>query len=208
MAWVAVAVGGASILGGYMQSQAAGQAAGASAASSAEGIAEQRRQFEAMRQSMAPYMNVGAEALGGVRALSGLGGAKAEQAAISQIAGSPLFQASVNQGEEALLQRAAATGGLRGGNTQAALAQFRPAMLSKAIEDQYARFGGLATMGQNAAAGVGTAGLNTGSNIATLLGQQGAAQAGGIIGQAAGYQQMFNAPSAALGAYTAYKKVL
>ena len=41
----------------------------------------------------------------------------------------------------------------------------------------------LATIGQNAAAGVGTAGLQTGSNIANLYGQQGAAAAGSALAQ-------------------------
>ena len=41
----------------------------------------------------------------------------------------------------------------------------------------------MTSLGQQSAAGVGTAGMNTGANVATLLGQQGAAQAGGILGQ-------------------------
>jgi hypothetical protein len=72
---------------------------------------------------------------------------------------------------------------LRGGNVQGALAQFRPALLSSLINQQYERLGGLSSIGQNAAAGVGNAGMSTGTNIATLLGRQGQAQAGGILGQ-------------------------
>jgi len=68
------------------------------------------------------------------------------------------------------------------------LAQFRPQVLSSLIEQQYNRLGGLSSMGQNAAAGVGNAGMQTGNNISNLLQQQGAAQAGGALatGQAWG----------------------
>ena len=96
----------------------------------------------------------------------------------------------VQQGEEAMLQNAAATGGLRGGNLQGALAQYRPQVLSQLIEAQYGKLGGLSQMGQSAAAGQGAAGLSTGANISNLLAQQGAAQAGGALGSAAANQQM------------------
>jgi hypothetical protein len=94
----------------------------------------------------------------------------------------------VGAGEEAMLQSAAATGGLRGGNTQAALAQFRPQVLSSLINQQYSRLGGLATMGQNSAVGVGNAGQVAAANIGNLYGQQGAAAAGSALasGQAFG----------------------
>lgn len=145
------------------------------------GIAEQRRQFDALVQLMQPYLGAGTEAIGGVRNLAGLGGTEAQQAAIDAIRTSPAFTSALEQGEASILQNASATGGLRGGNTQSALAQFSPALLSQAINDQYARLGGLVTLGQNSAAGVGSAGLTTGTNIAQLLQQQGAALAGGQI---------------------------
>jgi hypothetical protein len=115
--------------------------------------------------------------------VEGEAGQAAQQQAISALEASPQFQALQQQGENAILQNASATGGLRGGNVQGALAQFRPALLSSLINQQYERLGGLSSIGQNAAAGVGNAGMSTGSNIATLLGRQGQAQAGGILGQ-------------------------
>jgi hypothetical protein len=103
------------------------------------------------------------------------------------------------QGEEALLQRASATGGLRGGNIQGALAQFRPALLNQAIEQQYGRLGGMTSLGQQSAAGVGTAGMQTGTNVANLLAQQGAARAGGELGEAKAFSGLFNLPAQVLG---------
>ena len=52
-------------------------------------------------------------------------------------------------------------------------AQFRPALLSQLIAEQYNRLGGLSSLGQNAAAGVGNAGLSTANGIGGALQQAG-----------------------------------
>jgi hypothetical protein len=179
-------IGGAigSALGGAIEGkEAVGQAADIQAGAAQSGIDEQRRQFDAIQKLLQPYAEAGTGALAGQQAFLGLQGPAAERAAIERISGGETFQAMARQGEEALLQRASATGGLRGGNIQGALAQFRPALLSSLIEQQYGRLGGLTTLGQNAAAGVGNAGMQTGTNVATLLGRQGQAQAGGVLGE-------------------------
>lgn len=131
--------------------------------------------------------------------LLGLNGNQAQSSAMQGIENSPYFQGLVKQGENSLLQNASATGGLRGGNTAAALAQFRPNMLAAAIDQQYQRLGGLTNIGQNAAAGVGNAGQAMANNNAGLLGQVGSAQAGSLLGQAAGQVQGINGISSAFG---------
>ena len=217
----ALVVGGASLLGSSMQSSAAGRAADIQAGAAQTGIAqqgasaqlaidEQRRQFDALQKILQPYVAVGAPALEQQQALLGLRGPEAERAAIERISGGEQFKALAEQGEGALLSRASATGGLRGGNIQAALGQFRPQLLSNLIEKQYGQLGGLATLGQSSAAGVGAAGTaagtnigniygTQGTNIANLLGQQGAAQAGGEIAQGRAYGNLFNLPAQMLG---------
>jgi len=143
--------------------------------------------------------------------VGGEAGQAAQQAAIDRIAQSPLLQAQMRQGEEAILQRASATGGLRGGNVQAALAQFRPQMLQQAIEQQYARLGGMAGAGlgateqlyrggQASAAGQASLAQTTGANVGNLLAQQGAAQAGGALGRGAAFGQFAQIPGM-LGGY-------
>lgn len=112
------------------------------------------------------------------------GGAQAQQQAIAGIESSPLFQSLMRQGEQGILQNASATGGLRGGNVQGALAQFRPAMLNQQIQQQLANFAGLASLGQSAAAGVGNAGIQTGANVSSLLQDTGQARAYGALGSA------------------------
>lgn len=195
----AVVVGGSQLIGSAMQADAAGRAAETQSGAAAAGIAEQRRQFDAMRELLKPYTEAGVPALEAQQAFLGLQGPEAERAAIERIRGGETFQALAQQGEEALLQRASATGGVRGGNIQAALGQFRPQLLSGLIEQQYSRLGGLTSMGQRSAAGVGAAGMETGVNVANLLGQQGAAEAGGQLGQARAYGQLLNMPAQFLG---------
>jgi hypothetical protein len=176
------AIGGA--LGGAFEGrESVGAASQVQQQADQGGIDEQRRQFDAIQKLLQPYTQAGTGALAQQQALLGLGAPGSQQQAITALQGSPQFQALQQQGENAILQNASATGGLRGGNVQGALAQFRPALLSSLINQQYERLGGLSSIGQNAAAGVGNAGMSTGTNIATLLGRQGQAEAGGILGQ-------------------------
>ena len=172
-------VGG--ITGADQAAEGAQQAAAAQAGASAEAIAEQRRQFDKLVELMGPYVEAGKPAIEKQKALVGLGAPGEEEEIINAIAQSPEFQALVSQGEEGILQGASATGGLRGGNIQAALAKFRPAMLADLINNRYARLGGLTSIGQAAAAGQAAAGQQTGATIADLLAQKGAAIGGGQI---------------------------
>jgi len=192
-------VGGSQLIGSSMQASAASSAAGIQSGAAEKGIEEQRRQFDALQTLLKPYTEAGLPALEQQQAFLGLRGPEAERAAIERISGGERFQELSRQGEEALLQRASATGGLRGGNIQAALGQFRPQLLNQLIDEQYGRLGGMTTLGQRSAAGVGAAGMQSGTNVSNLLSQQGAARAGGELGEARAYGQLFNLPSQVLG---------
>jgi hypothetical protein len=197
-----VAVGGATLVSGYMQGEAAQDAAAIQGQASQAGIEEQRRQFNKVQELLKPYTEAGVPALEAQQAFLGLKGPEAERAAIERIQGGQTFQALQQQGENALLQNASATGGLRGGNLQGALAQFRPALLSNLIEQQYGRLGGLTTLGQNAAAGTGAAAQTMGTNVTNLLGQQGAAAAGAEIAQGKAFGAIPSAISGGLGLFS------
>lgn len=185
MSWVAVGVGAATLVGGIYssnQSARAGRnAANAQEAAALAGVDEQARQFDAIRALLEPYVQGGARAVHGQTDLLGINGNEAQQAAIDALKASPAFTEALKTGETSILSNASATGGLRGGNTQSALAQFSPRLLAATINDRMNQLGGLASLGQNAAAGVGNAGMSTGRSVADLLGQAGAAQAGGIL---------------------------
>ena len=169
------------LTGANQAAAGAERAAQTQGAAAEKSIEEQRRQFDALVELMTPYVTAGEGAISQQQALIGLQGPEAQQEAIAGFEQSPLFQSLVKQGEEAILQQGAATGGLRGGNIQAALSQFRPQVLNSLIEQQYNRLGGLTSIGQSSAAGQGTSGISSASNISNLLANQGQAIAGGQI---------------------------
>jgi hypothetical protein len=177
--------------GATQQAKAAEQAAGVQAGMSQAAIDEQRRQFDKLTELMSPYVKAGTGALGQQQAILGLQGAEAQKAAYAGIQQSPEFLAMQQQGENALLQQASATGGLRGGNIQGALAQFRPGLLNQLVQQRYANLGGITSLGQASAAGQAGAGMQSAGSIANLLAQQGAAQAGGIMAKGGLQRQMF-----------------
>lgn len=238
MSWVAAAVVGSTVVGGAIQSRSASRSASAQVAASDRAAEaqleaarmateEQRRQFGEVQRLLAPYVEAGTsaipalqpfqeagtDALAQQRALAGLDGPEAQQAAIAMVEGSPAFEAMTRQGEQAILQSASATGGLRGGNVQAALAQFRPQVLSQLIDQQYGRLGGLAgagltttqnimqagqasaagtgAAGMQSAANIGNIGMQSASNIGNLMGQAGAAQAGAALAQGQAWGNVF-----------------
>lgn len=205
MSWVAVAVGGATLLGGALgsraQERAANRAADAQSAAALAGIEEQRRQFDEIRALLSPYVSAGNLALGQTRDLLGLTSPEAQRAAIEALQQGPEFQTMLRQGESSILANAAATGGLRGGNVQRALGEFSPRLLAETINQRFNRLGGLVSLGQNAAVGVGNAGLATGRGIADLLGQYGAAQAGGALAGGRAQAGYLNSALQGLGAY-------
>ena len=201
----ALAVAGASLIGGVMSSRAqkkAGQAAADAQVQSSEAAsAEQQRQFDAIQALLKPYVDTGAGALGGQEDLAGLNGTAAQRSAIDAIASSPELQALMEQGEAGILQNASATGGLRGGNVQAALARFRPSLLSAAINDQYGRLGGLSSMGLGAATQTGQFGQASTNNVTNLLQQQGAAIAGGALAEGKAQAGMWNSIAGGIGQF-------
>lgn len=192
-------VGG--ITGASQAADAAEEAGRVQAGMAQKGIDEQRRQFDAMVKLMSPFVSTGTTAMGQQGDLLGLGGAAKQQAAIAGIQNDPQFQAMVRQQENAMLQNASATGGLRGGNIQAALAQFRPQMLNAQIQNRFSNLGALAGLGQASAAGQAAQGMNMAGNIGNLFGQAGAAQAGGIMAGGAVPGQVFSQLAAPVGAY-------
>lgn len=179
-------------LSAILGASSANKAANAQTASAQMGIEEQKRQFDAIQKLLAPYVTQGTAAFGAQGNLVGLNGAEAQKAAIQGIQNGPQFQALLASGSDAMRQNAAATGGLRGGNFQAAMAQFAPQLLSQQIGQQFANLGGMAGAGLGAATSTGTAGQNMAGAVSGLYGQQGAAQAGGALAGGAAWQGLLS----------------
>lgn len=140
--------------------------------------------------------------LGQLGNITGANGSAAQTTAINGLTSSPLYTSAMQLGQQSILQNASATGGLRGGNTIASLGYLPQQTLASVMNQQISnlgtslngtaglltgygnevsQYGNLVQQGESAAAGTGTAALSTGNNITSLLGQQGAAQAGGTL---------------------------
>jgi len=181
---------GSSIMDNRAANRAAGRAADAQTAAAQMGVEENRRQFDLIQELMKPYVDSGKTALNQQMGMLGLNGAGSQQQAINALQNSPFFQAQLNQGTNALLQNASATGGLRGGNVQGALSQFAPQLLQQTYQQQLGNFSQLATQGQNAAAGLGGQALKTGAQNSELFGNMGQAQAGAYLARGQNMQNM------------------
>ena len=222
-----IAVGGATLVSGLAQADAAQSASETQAGASQAGIEEQRRQFEAVQKLLQPYVQAGTGAISQLQpfqqvgqqafqqqqALAGLLGPDAQQQAIAGISGGEQFKALEQQSRESLLSSASATGNLRGGDIQGALAQFRPRLLQEEIDRQYARLGGFTNAGlgvseqlyrggQASATGQASQAQALGGNISNLLAQQGAAQAGGQLAQGKAFGAIPQAISGGLGLFS------
>lgn len=178
-----------SLIGGNQQAKASKEAARLQYDSTMAGINESKRQFDVTQENYAPYQALGTSAIPMLGDLVGTNGADAQQAIIDQLKGGPLYTSLTGAGEEAILANASATGGLRGGNTQDALARFRGDTLNSVIANQLAQYSGLVGIGSGATDAVSNFGANAVAQQNALRNQGAAAQAqsalirGGIAAQ-------------------------
>jgi hypothetical protein len=113
---------------------------------------------------------------------------------ISQAQGSPLYQAIMGQrgaGEEAILRNASATGGLRSGNTNAALSDYSMQLENRALLQAYNEAQGRSDYERslNLSGLGGLASMSQAPNIAELMASIGNTKAMGITGAAQAREQ-------------------
>jgi len=150
-------------------------AAETAARSSDAATALQREGLEYLKESQAPLLEAQGFGLSGL--LDYYGGN--QQGLVDQAMASPFYTSMLQQGEEATLRNAAATGGLRSGTTQNALAANSQNVLNSAIGQQLGGLGMLAGFNPNANAV--TSQLNTiGNTTAQGITAQGQAQQAGL----------------------------
>lgn len=189
----------AGIFSANAKGKAAKKASAAQIAAAQQGIDAVTAQNTASQANFAPFIETGTQALGAQSDLLGLGGGDEQQAAITALQDSPLFQSLFRTGQETILQNGSATGGLRGGNIQSSLANFGSDTLAKVIQQQLSNLGGLAGQGLDAAGTGGAIGAEAAAAIAKLFGDQGQAKAGGILGKANAQSEMFGNIAGGLG---------
>lgn len=147
------------------------------AAATNRAIDQQIKSFDYIKDLVTPFSEGGEQAFMAQLDLLGLGGAGSQQTAIDNLTSQPYFQGLINQGEQALLANASATGQLRGGNTQAALAQFRPSMIQQLVQQQLSNLGGITATGMQGVGALAGANQNMSNTISSLTQQAGQQQA-------------------------------
>lgn len=172
-------VGG--LLGASAQKKASRKAEEATLGYLNKGIEEQGRQSDLTRADYQPYTTAGVSAIGKMGDIVGLNGNDKWAAALEALEGSPYLKSLFRNGEEAVLQNASATGGVRGGNTERSLADFRADAFAQAIQRELESLGGIASLGGGMATNLGSLGAHKADALTNLFGQQGAARAGGLL---------------------------
>lgn len=171
----------AGIIGGGSQKKASQRATDALVAAYNRGIDTQNAFSQQVRQDYMPYTQAGTAAIGDYGDLLGINGDEAQATGIEALRNGPLYGALYNRGEEAILQNAAATGGLRGGNLQRGLADFGADTLASVYSNQLSNFYNMAGLGLGAQGTVTQAGGNATNNVTNLLGEIGGAKANNFL---------------------------
>lgn len=206
MVAAAVGVGSAvaGIAGSAMQSSAASDAANTQAQAANNASQLQWQQFQQMQQNLQPYMQLGPQNIPGLQ--SQLGRLQGMQFSFNptmqQLEQTPGYQFTLNQGLNTVNNQLAAKGLNLSGAQARGIADYTTGLASNTYQQQYEnalknfmtnygvqsdaynRLSGLVGLGENAAAGVGNAGLQTASTAGNFLTSGANASAAGQIGSA------------------------
>lgn len=172
------AIGG--LLGGGKAKKASKKAEAAQLEYLNKALAEQQRQFDITRTDYEPLLGLLAPSVGQLGDAIGLNGTDKQQAFMDLVQASPALAAQIRNGEESILASASATGGLRGGNVQRGLANFRSDAFVDELNAQLARLAGAAGLGSGATDAVSAFGARKSENVGELYNLMGQARAGGI----------------------------
>ena len=179
MTWVAVAVGGASLVAGVYsankQSGANKNAANAQLQANQQSIAEQQREYDQTRADQMPFLQAGYGALDKENAL--LNGD------FSGFQNSPDYKFSLNQGIGALDKSAAARGALYSGGHSQDLTSFAEGNANQFLNSYWNKLAGQAGQGQVTAGNLGSLGANMANNISSLMTDSGNARASSYLRQ-------------------------
>ena len=199
MSWVAVAIVGGAAIGAIATNKAAKAQAGATSEASRiqAGTADRQlqelaRQYDVLRQDLAPYREAGTGAL---QALT-----------TGQVQETPLYNVLLEKGTQAVNRAASAQGFLNTPQQQLELQRQGQQAATMGIINPLFQ---LANIGQASAAQTGAGALATGQAGANVLGQSGAAQAQNALlagqARASTYQGYGNIANNALNQYMQWR---
>lgn len=198
---VAVAIGGAALIGAGASVYGANKAASAQekAAKAAGNI--QKQQYDQTRADLAPYRDVGSNALSQYQNLLGLNGQEKAQQALQGYTQSPYLSQLIKDTQAGVDASSAARGGLFSGATAQAIGNKTGQLYLGDYNNYLSRIGGLVDTGQNAASQTGQFGANAAAGRSNAAMQAGNAQAGGWINAANGVNNALSQGASLYGAY-------
>lgn len=207
MVAAAVGIGSAvaGVAGSAISSSGAQSAANTQAAAAQNAQQLQWQQFQQLQQNLQPYMGLGSSTIPKLNDLLN-SGQLSQQFSFNptqqQLESTPGYQFTLKQGLNTVNNQLAAKGLNLSGAQARGIADYTTGLASNTYQQQYQnalqnfqtnygvaqnQFGqlsGLVGLGENAAAGVGNAGMQTAQNAGNLLTQGANAQAAGTIGSA------------------------
>lgn len=179
-----VLLGGAALLGaesiysGNRSANAANDAARVQAASGKAAIDEARAAREQSRSDLQPFTQFGSSQL------TPLAQMISPQGQIDYLQNNPIFQASLKNMNNQVLNNAAVRGRLNSGDTRQRFADNFQAAALPLLSYQTNNIFNAAQLGQSSAAGQANSSLTTGANIGNTLTDIGNARAAGLVGAA------------------------
>ena len=187
MTWVATAIVGSALIGGY----ASNRAASTQAAAAQQGIAAQERMFERQTELQEPWRKAGEEALNKLIPLA----SNYTPFGMNQFQQDPGYAFRLSEGMKALDRTAAARGGLLSGSTLKGAQRYGQEMGSQEYMNAFNRYQternaqlnplqSLAGVGQTATNALSGMAGQMGQNYATGYGNIGQARASGYVGGA------------------------
>jgi len=144
-----------------------------------QSAATQQQMYEQGQQATQPYAQAGTEALS---QMQGLTTPEGQADFYNQYTQGPQYQQMQQQAEQSTLRNASATGGLRTGQSNVALASIAPQLMNNAYSQQMQGLQGLASQG----AGIAGQAAGLATNVGTNVG--GTQYQGGVNASAPQYQ--------------------
>lgn len=173
------------VYSGNKSAQAARDAANIQAQSGQAAIEESRAAREQSRADLQPFAQFGQQQL------TPLAQMISPQGQVDYLQNSPIFQASLRNMNEQVLNNAAVRGRLNAGDTRQRFADNFQAAALPLLSYQTNNLFNAAQLGQSSAAGQGNSTLTTSANIGGTLTDIGNARAAGLVGERNAKNQVF-----------------
>lgn len=202
---VAAAIAGAGVVGAGISAAGAKSAANTQADAANNAAQMQMQQFQQLQQNLSPYMDLGKTSIGGLQQILNGGYLNTPfsfNPTQQQLEQTPGYQFTLGQGLKNTNNALAAKGLNLSGAQAKGLADYTTGLASNTYQQQYQnalnsyltnynmasnqaqRYQGLVGLGENAAAGVGNAGLQAANNAGNYLTSGANASAAGTVGAA------------------------